>query len=90
MRNSLFFTSTPFAIIISCFLLFANTFLVLKSLYLVPSLLFPSSYAFGLEETHYYSEAEKVAREAIRMQRKTPFACHVIGEVSGHAHFKLM
>jgi tetratricopeptide (TPR) repeat protein len=35
-------------------------------------------YAFGLEETKYYGEAEKAAREAIGMQRKTPFAFHVM------------
>ena len=45
------------------------------------SLLSPSSYAFGLEETRYYREAEKAAREAIELQRKTPFAFHVMGEL---------
>ena len=45
------------------------------------SSLSPSSYAFGLEETKYYGEAEKAAREAIELQRKTPFACHVMGEL---------
>jgi hypothetical protein len=53
---------------------------LLKTL-LSPSLLSPSSYAFGLEETRYYREAEKAAREAIELQRKTPFAFHVMGEL---------
>jgi tetratricopeptide (TPR) repeat protein len=38
-------------------------------------------YAFGLEETRYYREAEKAAREAIELQRKTPFAFHVMAHV---------
>ncbi|CAI8034667.1 Tetratricopeptide repeat protein 38, partial [Geodia barretti] len=29
----------------------------------------------------YYGEAEKAAREAIELQRKTPFACHVMAHV---------
>ena len=39
------------------------------------------SYAFGLEETNYRGKAEEVAREALAMNQKTPFASHAMGEV---------
>ena len=39
------------------------------------------SYAFGLEETNYHQKAEQVAREALAIQRRTPFAHHTMGEL---------
>ena len=38
------------------------------------------SYAFGLEETNFRGKAEEVAREALAMNQKTPFASHAMGE----------
>ena len=43
-------------------------------------------YAFGLEETNYSLRAEAAARDALYLQKKTPFAAHVIGEGEGAAH----
>ena len=45
------------------------------------------SYAFGLEQTNYKDKAEEVAREAMVLERQTPWAIHTLSEqlCEGHA-----
>ena len=41
---------------------------------------FPCSFAFSLEQTNYKDRGEEVAREALEMEKRNPWATHALSE----------
>ena len=64
---------------------------------LSPSSIF-CSFAFSLEQTNYKDRAEDVAREALEMEKRNPWATHALSEpssfqlvtLSGDPHLQVM